>query len=121
MQRPAPVKDEHRVVGTLAGAVIGGLLGNQVGGGDGRRIATIAGAAAGGYAGNRVQDRVQRSNTVTTTERQCETISEPREQTIAYDVTYSYEGETRTVRMDREPGRRLPARDGRVILASNAG
>ncbi|MGH8277669.1 MAG: glycine zipper 2TM domain-containing protein, partial [Steroidobacteraceae bacterium] len=28
-----PAKDQHDVVGTVAGAVVGGLLGNQVGGG----------------------------------------------------------------------------------------
>ena len=38
-------KDEHQVLGTLAGAVVGGVLGHQVGGGTGRDIATVAGAA----------------------------------------------------------------------------
>ena len=32
--------------------VIGGLLGNQVGGGSGRKVATAAGAVAGGVIGN---------------------------------------------------------------------
>jgi uncharacterized protein YcfJ len=114
----APVRDEHRVAGTLIGAAIGGLLGNQIGDGDGRRIATVAGAAAGGYAGNRIQDRVQRSNTVTTTERRCETVYETRERARGYDVTYSYEGRTQTVRMDHDPGERLPVRDGRVLTAA---
>jgi uncharacterized protein YcfJ len=113
-----PVRDEHRVAGTLLGAAIGGVLGNQVGGGDGRKIATVVGAVGGGYAGNRVQDRIQRSNTTTTTERRCETVYEPREVTRGYDVTYSYAGRTQTVRMDHPPGDRLPVRDGRVLTAS---
>jgi uncharacterized protein YcfJ len=113
-----PVRDEHRVAGTLLGAAIGGVLGNQVGGGDGRKIATVVGAVGGGYAGNRVQDRIQRSNTTSTTERRCETVYEPREVTRGYDVTYSYEGRTQTVRMDHPPGDRLPVRDGRVLTAS---
>jgi uncharacterized protein YcfJ len=116
--RQVPVRDEHRVAGTLLGAAIGGVLGNQVGGGDGRKIATVVGAMGGGYAGNRVQDRIQRSNTTTTTERRCETVYEPREVTRGYDVTYSYEGRTQTVRMDHAPGDRLPVRDGRVLTAS---
>ena len=29
-----PVKDENRIAGTAIGAVLGGVLGNQVGGGD---------------------------------------------------------------------------------------
>ena len=30
--RQAPVQDEHKILGTVTGAVIGGVLGNQVGG-----------------------------------------------------------------------------------------
>ena len=37
---------------TLAGAVIGGVLGNQVGGGSGKTVATIAGTLAGGAVAN---------------------------------------------------------------------
>ena len=36
--RQAPVKDQHIILGTVAGAVIGGVLGNQVGGGSGQKI-----------------------------------------------------------------------------------
>lgn len=42
-------------VGAAGGAVVGGLLGNQIGSGRGRTLATIAGAVGGGYAGNRVE------------------------------------------------------------------
>ena len=51
-------KGEGGVVGILGGAVVGGLLGNQVGKGNGKTVATVAGAAAGGYAGNEVQKHV---------------------------------------------------------------
>ncbi|HYD97087.1 MAG TPA: glycine zipper 2TM domain-containing protein [Noviherbaspirillum sp.] len=44
-------------VGMVAGAVLGGVLGNQVGGGNGRKIATVAGAVGGGYAGNEIEKR----------------------------------------------------------------
>ncbi|MFC3106707.1 glycine zipper 2TM domain-containing protein [Undibacterium arcticum] len=43
---------------------MGGLLGNQVGGGNGRTLATVAGAVGGGYAGNVVEKRA-RATTVT--------------------------------------------------------
>lgn len=46
-------------VGIVAGAVLGGILGNQVGGGTGRTLATVAGAGAGGYAGNEVEKRTR--------------------------------------------------------------
>lgn len=44
-------------LGVIGGAVIGGLLGNQVGGGSGKKLATIGGAVAGGYAGNEIEKR----------------------------------------------------------------
>lgn len=49
-------------LGVAAGAVVGGLLGNQVGGGNGRTLATVAGAVGGGFAGNEVEKRT-RTNT----------------------------------------------------------
>jgi uncharacterized protein YcfJ len=51
-------KGQGGAVGIVGGAVVGGLLGNQVGKGTGRTVATVAGAAAGGYAGNEVQKHV---------------------------------------------------------------
>jgi uncharacterized protein YcfJ len=39
--------------------VVGGLLGNQVGSGNGRKLATIAGAVGGGYVGNEIAKRNQ--------------------------------------------------------------
>ena len=44
--------------GTVLGAVAGGLLGNQVGSGSGRRAATVGGAAAGGIAGSHIGKEV---------------------------------------------------------------
>lgn len=40
------------VIGTVGGAVAGGVLGNKVGGGSGQKIATVIGAMAGGLAGH---------------------------------------------------------------------
>ena len=51
-------KGEGGAVGIVGGAVVGGLLGNQVGKGTGKTVATVAGAAAGGFAGNEVQKHV---------------------------------------------------------------
>ena len=61
--KKAAVKDEHKIAGTVIGALAGGLLGNQIGGGTGKKVATVAGAAAGGYAGNTVQGNMQDSDT----------------------------------------------------------
>lgn len=41
-------------LGAIIGAVAGGVLGNQVGKGDGRKAATVVGAVGGGVIGNQV-------------------------------------------------------------------
>ena len=40
-------------VGTVVGALLGGIVGSRFGKGGGKKAATILGAVAGGYAGNR--------------------------------------------------------------------
>jgi outer membrane lipoprotein SlyB len=49
------VKGQGSGAGVLAGAVVGGLLGNQVGKGSGNAVATVGGAVAGGFAGNEIE------------------------------------------------------------------
>lgn len=44
-------------LGTVAGAVIGGVLGHQVGAGRGNTVATVAGAAGGAYVGHELENR----------------------------------------------------------------
>jgi len=113
-----PPKDEKRIAGTVIGAVVGGVLGNQVGGGDGRKVATAAGAAAGGYAGNKVQQRMQNGNTYTTTETHCETVYDSKDNVVGYDVRYKLGDQEGTVRMDRDPGSRIPVENGELVIAS---
>jgi hypothetical protein len=50
---PAPAA-QNSPLGMGLGAVVGGLIGNQVGGGKGRTVATIAGAVGGAYVGNEI-------------------------------------------------------------------
>lgn len=118
--RQAPVKDEHQVVGTIAGAVIGGVIGHQVGGGTGRDIATVAGAAGGGYAGNRIQKNLQDRDTVTTTEQKCATVYDSSEKIVGYHVRYRLNGKETSVQMDHDPGPRIPLHDGRPDLSAAA-
>ncbi|MGE5621966.1 MAG: glycine zipper 2TM domain-containing protein [Bacillota bacterium] len=56
--QPAPVA-QNSPIGIGVGAVVGGLLGNQIGGGNGRTLATIAGAVGGGYIGNEIAKKTQ--------------------------------------------------------------
>jgi outer membrane lipoprotein SlyB len=50
-------------IGMVGGAVVGGLLGNQIGAGNGRILGTVAGAAGGGYAGNEIEKHTQTTTT----------------------------------------------------------
>lgn len=44
-------------IATLGGAIAGGVLGNQLGGGTGKSIATVGGALIGGSAGHSVSKK----------------------------------------------------------------
>ena len=115
----APPKDQHRIAGTAIGAVAGGLLGHMVGGGKGNTLATVAGAVGGGYAGNRIEASHQQPQVTSSVERRCSTVNNPGSQIVAYDVRYVYNGVTRTVRMDHDPGDRVQVQEG-VTAVSDA-
>jgi len=113
--------DSHQVIGTVAGAILGGVIGHQIGGGSGRDIATVAGAAAGGYGGNQIERHVQDKNTYTTTEQRCQTVYDKSEKQIGYSVRYRLGNEERTIKMNHDPGDRIPVRDGQLVLDDAAG
>jgi len=57
--QPAPQAQPVNYLGVGAGALIGGLVGNQVGGGNGKKLATVAGVIGGGMLGNEIANRTQ--------------------------------------------------------------
>jgi uncharacterized protein YcfJ len=118
--RQKPVQDQHQIAGTVIGALAGGLLGNQVGGGTGKKIATVAGAAGGGYAGNKIQEGMQERDTYTTTQTRCNTVNDISDTVVGYDVRYMLDGKEGKVRMDRDPGNQIPVnKEGQLILGQN--
>ena len=52
-------KSEGPGMGAVAGGVLGAVLGNQVGHGNGRAAATLLGAVGGGYAGNAIEGNMK--------------------------------------------------------------
>ncbi len=116
--RQQPVRDQHQIIGTVAGAIVGGVVGNQLGGGSGKKLATIAGAAAGGYAGNKTQENIQANDTQTTTERKCHTVMDTHSIITGYDVRYQLGDTEGTLRMKRPPGERIPVVNGELVLNS---
>ena len=86
--------------GAIAGALIGGVLGHQVGGGSGKDIATVGGAVAGGVIGSNVgrDGSAPRSRDV----HRCENTTSG---TPAYwDVTYNFRGQDHQMQMTAPPG-----------------
>ncbi|MCD9028606.1 glycine zipper 2TM domain-containing protein [Luteimonas sp. BDR2-5] len=120
-----------RKVATAAGAATGGYIGNRV---DRNHV--------GGRVVERVdrqcrtvQDSSQSSRVVAYnvtyrnpdgTTGTLRTDSKPgnrielgdEQRTVGYDVTYRYEGTERTIRMDEDPGERLPVINGRIMTAA---
>lgn len=116
----APPSDVHHVAGTAIGAVAGGLLGHLVGGGRGNTLATVAGAVGGGYAGNRIEASHQHGEVTQSVVRRCSTVdSAGSSRVVAFDVRYVYNGVTRSVRMDHDPGDRVQVQEG-VTAVSDA-
>ncbi len=86
----------------LLGAVIGGILGHQVGGGTGRDIATAGGAVAGAVVGSRV-GRGNDTQTVGQDVQRC--VDRPAQGGPAYwDVTYIFRGQEHHVQTTAPPG-----------------
>ena len=115
------VQDENRLTGSLLGAVAGGVLGHQFGGGRGRSVATVAGALAGGYAGNQAQEGLQNRDTYTTNHQQCKTVYDKQEKTLGYDVTYKIGDQQGKIRMDKAPGERIPLDNNGQLVIGTAG
>lgn len=115
----------------IIGGLIGGVIGNQIGKRSGRGArngATVAGAIVGSVIANEARgsdvSRHRRQNSVSNNrnqnrqpqrivttrpvERCQETMHTSYEQRVqAYNVTYSYRGQTFTTRMKRDPGDRI--------------
>ncbi len=101
-------EDRNRVAGTVIGAIAGGIIGHQIGGGRGRTVATVGGAVAGGAIGRKVQGDHQDRDTVTRVVKHCRPATESEEQgATLYDVVYAYQGQNLHVRLDYDPGDRI--------------
>lgn len=104
------VYDDRRganVPAAIAGAVIGGILGHQVGGGRGRDVATAGGAVAGAAIGANVGRGGQ---TYGQDVQRCENVQ--GQMTPDYwDVTYNFRGVEHRVQMSGPPGPTLTVDD----------
>jgi uncharacterized protein YcfJ len=49
----------------------------------------------------------------------CRTAYDSKEETVGYDVRYRLGDEEDVVRMDHDPGDRIPVKDGELVLAES--
>ena len=56
----------------------------------------------------------------TTTEQKCATVYDTSEKRLGYEVRYRLNGQEATVKMDHDPGERIPVRDGQLVLEKAA-
>jgi uncharacterized protein YcfJ len=100
---PEQVRQEDReanVPRALLGAVIGGILGHQIGGGTGRDVATVGGAVAGGVLGG----RSGRDSHVETRDVQHCATTAATGRPAYWDVSYRFRGQDHRIQMTKPPG-----------------
>lgn len=91
----------------IAGAILGGVVGNQFGKGSGKDALTVGGALLGASIGNDVnQSHCYPRHSGPRYQRRCKTVHsyETREELVGYRVKYLYDGEIHHTRMDHDPG-----------------
>lgn len=90
----------------VVGALLGGVLGHQVGGGTGKDIATAGGVIAGAVLGSRVGGSPGTPQGATQDVQRCEeTPSQAR--TEYWEVTYTFKGQDHRIQMTSPPGRTI--------------
>jgi uncharacterized protein YcfJ len=104
----------------IFGAILGGVIGNQLSRGRGhghghghhRAAATFAGAALGGVVAREVQYSKYPPRYYTQNVQVCSTETSWRseERVVAWDVSWKYRGRVYHSRMDEPPGDRIPVR-----------
>ena len=99
-----PQRGDVNVGAALVGAVLGGVLGHQVGGGRGKDIATAGGAVAGAAVGANIGRGSSGQAVVSRDVQRCSDV--PNQAKPDYwDVTYMFRGQEHHVQMVTPPGR----------------
>ncbi len=88
----------------IVGALLGGVLGHQFGGGTGKDLATAGGAIAGATLGSNIASNNNGQTVVTQNVQRCATVPN-QSQADYWDVTYIFRGQEHRVQMASPPGR----------------
>jgi len=92
------------VPGAVGGAVIGGIIGHQVGGGN-KDMATAGGAVIGGLVGANINRIGQPQQPQTQDVQKC--ASAPSQTPTYWDVSYNFRGQDHRVQMTSQPGQTI--------------
>lgn len=87
--------------GGVMGAIAGGALGSQIGGGSGRGVATVLGVLGGAVMGDRIEGG---GNTQLQTVQNCTTQTYYENRAVSYNVVYEYAGRQYQVNLPNDPG-----------------
>ena len=109
--------------GTLIGGIFGGILGYQIGGGDGKTIATATGAVLGAHV---LGNQNHNSTTTTTTQYENRTVCttsyriDHKQHISGYVVTYDFDGRSYNTVMTFAPrGDTLNLRVNKSLTITN--
>lgn len=99
-QTPVMVQNPTSGAGALMGAIAGGALGSQIGGGSGQALATMVGVVGGSIMG----DRVENPGSQVQNQTSCTTQNFMENRLVGYNVVYEYAGKQFTVQLPQDPG-----------------
>ena len=87
--------------GAVMGAIAGGAVGNQIGGGSGRALATMAGIMGGAIMGDKIEGG---GAPEVRNVQSCSQQMFYENRTMAYNVVYEFAGKQYSVQMPQDPG-----------------
>lgn len=99
-QTPVAVQNPSSGGGALMGAIAGGAVGSQIGGGTGQALATMAGMIGGAMMG----DRIENPGAQIQNQTSCTTQGVYENRLVGYNVVYEYAGKQYTVQLPQDPG-----------------
>jgi uncharacterized protein YcfJ len=122
-----PVQDQPDYLAEnpgLGGRVISGMGRQPVGTRTGGKVFSGTGTTVGAQPvrdthSARPQKKKPEKDAYAVTITHCRTLTQVSERVVAYDVRYRLQGKTSKIRMDHNPGRRIPVRDGKLVLRND--
>ena len=97
----------HVGKGAAIGAVTGGVVGHQIGSGNGNTAATVGGAVLGGILGHQIEKRNDHDDQPDLDKSRCRYVGTDAGRIDGYEVRYAYRGQEYVTRMDHPPGSTL--------------